>query len=116
MSAATFSGRNAHGNLRDGWLWQPGQSVSRPTGAASCVDISVGSVATPGTVSCSVEPRLSRNARSMEQRLSRSSLCTGSHDEDAIARAASLERAEPAPGSQMLDDGDDDDDDDEYED
>ena len=79
--------------------------MSRPPGAASCVDISVGSVATPGTVACSVA-----------QRLSRSSLCTGSQDEDAIARAASLERAEPAPGSQMLDDGDDDDDDDEYED
>ena len=63
------------------------------------------SVATPGTVACSVSPRLSR-----------SSLCTGSQDEDAIARAASLERAEPASGSQMLDDGDDDDDDDEYED
>ena len=31
---------------------------------------------------------------------------TGPHDEDAIARAASLDRAEPAPGSQMLDDGD----------
>ena len=60
---------------------------------------------TPSTVACSVA-----------QRLSRSSLCTGSQDEDAIARAASLERAEPAPGSQMLDDGDDDDDDDEYED
>ena len=55
---------------------------------------------------CSVAPRLSRNAGSMEQRLSRSSLCTGSQDEDAIARAASLDRAEPAPGSQMLDDGD----------
>ena len=79
--------------------------MSRPPGAASCVDLSVGSVATPGTVACSVA-----------QRLSRSSLCTGSQDEDAIARAASLERAEPAPGSQMLDDGDDDDDDDEYED
>jgi len=79
--------------------------VSRPPGAASCVDISVGSVATPGIVACSVA-----------QRLSRSSLCTGSQDEDAIARAASLERAEPAPGSQMLEDGDYDDDDDEYED
>ena len=78
--------------------------MSRPPGAASCVDISVGSVATPGTVVCSVA-----------QRLSRSSLCTGSQDEDAIARAASLERAEPAPGSQLLDDGDDDDDDDDYE-
>ena len=79
--------------------------MSRPPSAASCADISSGSVATPGTVACSVAPRLSR-----------SSLCTGSQDEDAIARAASLERAEPAPGSQMLDDGDDDDDDDEYED
>ena len=79
--------------------------MSCPPGAASCVDMLVGSVATPGTVACSVA-----------QRLSRSSLCTGSQDEDAIARAASLERAEPAPGSQMLDDGDDDDDDDEYED
>ena len=69
------------------------------------VDISVRSVATPGTVACSVA-----------ERLSRSSLCPGSQDEDAIARAASLERAEPAPGSQMLDDGDDDDDGDEYED
>ena len=78
--------------------------MSRPPGAASCVDLSVGSVATPGTVACSVA-----------QRLSRSSLCTGSQDEDAIARAASLERAEPAPGSQLLDDGDDDDDDDDYE-
>ena len=79
--------------------------MSRPPGAASCVDLSVSSVATPGTVACFVA-----------QRLSRSSLCTGSQDEDAIARAASLERAEPAPESQMLDDGDDDDDDDEYED
>ena len=79
--------------------------MSRPPGAASCVDMLVGSVATPGTVACSVA-----------QRLSRSSLCTGSQDEDAIAGAASLERAEPTPGSQMLDDGDYDDDDDEYED
>ena len=79
--------------------------MSRQPAAASCIDISVCSVATPGTFVCSVA-----------QRLSRSSLCTGSQDEDAIARAASLERAEPAPGSQMLDDGDDDDDDDEYED
>ena len=79
--------------------------MSRPPGAASCVDMSVCFAATPGTFACSVA-----------QRLSRSSLCTGSQDEDAIARAASLERAEPAPGSQMLDDGDDDDDDDEYED
>ena len=78
--------------------------MSRPPGAASCVDMLVGSVATPSTVACSVA-----------QRLSRSSLCTGSQDEDAIARAASLERAEPAPGSQMLEDGDYDDDDDEYE-
>ena len=69
--------------------------MSCPPGAASCVDMLVGSVATPGTVACSVA-----------QRLSRSSLCTGSQDEDAIARAASLERAEPAPGSQMLDNGD----------
>ena len=89
--------------------------MRRPPGAASCVDLSVSSVATPGTVACSVAPRFSRNAHSIEQRLSRSSLCTGSQDEDAIARAASLERAEPAPGSQMLDDGDDDDDGDEYE-
>ena len=42
----------------------------------------------------------------MEQRLSRSSLCTSLHDEEAIARAASLDRAEPAFGSQMLDNGD----------
>ena len=86
--------------------------MSRPPGAASCVDMLVGSVATPGTVAT----RLSRNALSIEQRLSQSSLCTGSQDEDAIARAASLESEEPAHGSQMLDDGDDDDDDDEYED
>ena len=66
--------------------------------------MSVGFVATPSTVACSVA-----------QRLSRSSLCTGSQDEDAIARAASLERAETAPGSQILEDGDCDDDDDEYE-
>ena len=66
--------------------------MSRRPGAASCVDISVGSVATPGNFAW-----------------------TGSQDEDAIARAASLERAEPAPGSQMLEDGDYDDDDDEYE-
>ena len=78
--------------------------MGRPPGAASCVDISVCSAATPITFACSVA-----------RRLSRSSLCTGSQDEDAIARAASLERAEPAPGSQMLDDGDDDDDGDEYE-
>ena len=58
------------------------------------------------STACSVAPRLSRNAGSMGQRLSRSSLCTCSHDEDAIARAASLDRAEPAPGSQMFDDGD----------
>ena len=45
----------------------------------------------------------------MEQGLSRSSLCPGLHDEEAIARAASLDRAEPAPGSQMLDNGDGDD-------
>ena len=79
--------------------------MSRRSGAASCVDMSVCSAATPVTFACSVA-----------QRLSRSSLCTGSQDEDAIARAASLERAEPARGSQMLDDGDNDDDDDEYED
>ena len=42
----------------------------------------------------------------MEQRLSRSSLSTGSHEEDAIARAASLDRAEPVPGSQTLEDSD----------
>ena len=85
--------------------------MSRPPGAASCVDISVGSVATPGTVACSVAPRLSRNARSIEQRLSRSSLCTGSQDEDAIARAASLENTKAAPTNEMLDGGDDGDDD-----
>ena len=42
----------------------------------------------------------------MEQGLSQSSLCPGLLDEEAIARAASLDRAEPAPGSQMLDNGD----------
>ena len=47
----------------------------------------------------------------MGQQLSRLSVYTDSHDEDAIARAASLERAEPAPGIQMLDGGDDGDDD-----
>ena len=36
----------------------------------------------------------------------RLSVYTDSHDEDAIARAVSLDRAEPAPGSQMLDNGD----------
>ena len=76
-------------------------------GKASPATIFRWALAAPGTVACSVAPRLSRNARSMEQRLSRSSLCTSSHDEDAIARAASLERAEPAPGIQMLDGGDD---------
>ena len=69
--------------------------MSRPPGAASCVDMSVCSEATPSTFACSVAKRLSRN-----------SLRTNSQDEDAIARSASLERAEPAPGSQMLDDGD----------
>ena len=39
----------------------------------------------------------------MEQGLSRSSLCPSLHDEEAIARVVSLDRAEPAPGSQMLD-------------
>ena len=66
--------------------------MSRQSGAASCVDISVGSVATPGNFAW-----------------------TGSQDEDAIARAASLEHAEPAPGSQMPEDGDYDYDDDENE-
>ena len=48
-----------------------------------------------------VAPRLSRNGRSLEQQL-----CINSHDEDAITRSASLERAEPVLGSKMLDDCD----------
>ena len=82
----------------------------KPRKSVASDDISVGSIAAPGTFACSVAPRLSRNARSMGQRLSRGSLCTSSDDEDAIARAESLERAEPAPGIQMLDGGDDGDD------
>ena len=59
--------------IRDGWLWQPGQSVGRPPGAASRVGLAVCSVAPPGTIACpangtprsacSAAPRLPQTAR-----------------------------------------------------